>query len=183
MLLKMRFYQCLGFPGGSGGKEPSCKCRKQDLPESIAGSGRSPGEGHSNPLQCSCLSNPMDRGAWWVVVHGSQRVEHKLKWLSMQAHTHIVFRCKRGALHLKKIYKKCHRVLIKNKQEYSPQGCKRIRLDWATDKHTWGVSKWQWQPGWEPTEITVPGSFARHSDSVVISMTWELSLRKLFRRW
>ena len=52
-----------------------------------------------------------------------------------------------------------------------------------THKHTRGVSKWQCQPGWEPTEITVPGSFARDSDSVVISMTWELSLRKLFRRW
>ena len=52
-----------------------------------------------------------------------------------------------------------------------------------TDKHTWGVSKRQWQPGWEPTEIMVPGSFARDSDSVVISVTWELSLRKLFRRW
>ena len=31
--------------------------------------GRSPGGGHSNPLQCSCLENPMDRGAWWVTVH------------------------------------------------------------------------------------------------------------------
>ena len=32
--------------------------------------GRSPGEGHGNPLQCSCLENPMDRGAWWATVHG-----------------------------------------------------------------------------------------------------------------
>ena len=37
---------------------------------SIPGSGRSPGEEHSNPLQFSCLENPMDRGAWWAVVHG-----------------------------------------------------------------------------------------------------------------
>ena len=36
----------------------------------IPGSGRSPGGGHSNPLQCSCLENPMDRGAWWATVHG-----------------------------------------------------------------------------------------------------------------
>ena len=34
------------------------------------GSGRSPGEGHGNPLQYSCLDNSMDRGAWWASVHG-----------------------------------------------------------------------------------------------------------------
>ena len=37
---------------------------------SIPGSGRSPGEGNGNPLQCSCLGNPIDRGAWWATVHG-----------------------------------------------------------------------------------------------------------------
>ena len=36
----------------------------------ISGSGKSPGGGHGNPLQCSCLENPMDRGAWWAIVHG-----------------------------------------------------------------------------------------------------------------
>ena len=38
--------------------------------DSIPGSGRSPGDGNSNPLQYSCLENPMDRGAWWTTVHG-----------------------------------------------------------------------------------------------------------------
>ena len=37
---------------------------------SIPGSGRSPGGGHSNPLQYSCLENSMDRGPWWTIVHG-----------------------------------------------------------------------------------------------------------------
>ena len=37
---------------------------------SISGSGRSPGGGEGNPLQCSCLENPMDRGAWWNTIHG-----------------------------------------------------------------------------------------------------------------
>ena len=37
---------------------------------SISGLGRSPGEGNSNPLQDSCLGNPMDREAWWATVHG-----------------------------------------------------------------------------------------------------------------
>ena len=36
---------------------------------SIPGSGRFPGEGHGNPIQYSCLENPMERGAWWVIVH------------------------------------------------------------------------------------------------------------------
>ena len=36
----------------------------------IPGSGRFPGERHGNPLQYSCLENPMDRGAWWATVHG-----------------------------------------------------------------------------------------------------------------
>ena len=36
----------------------------------IPGLGRSPGEGNGNPLQYSCVENPMDRGAWWATVHG-----------------------------------------------------------------------------------------------------------------
>ena len=42
----------------------------------IPGSGSSPGGGHGNPLQYSCLENPMDRGAWWLQSVGSQRVRH-----------------------------------------------------------------------------------------------------------
>ena len=38
--------------------------------DSTPGSGRSPGEGNGNPLQYSCLENPMDRGTWWATVHG-----------------------------------------------------------------------------------------------------------------
>ena len=48
------------------------------------GSGRSPGEGNGNPLQCSCLGNPMERRAWWATVHGVTKSqtplsEHVLK--------------------------------------------------------------------------------------------------------
>ena len=42
-------------------------------PGSVPGSGRSPGGGSGNPLQYSCLENPMDRGAWWATVRGSQK--------------------------------------------------------------------------------------------------------------
>ena len=52
---------------GSDGKESACNVGD---PGSTPGSGRSPGEGNGNPLQYSCLENPMDRGAWWATVHG-----------------------------------------------------------------------------------------------------------------
>ena len=53
--------------GSSDGKESACKAGDLGL---IPGSGRSSGEGNGNPLQCSCLGNPMDRGAWWATAHG-----------------------------------------------------------------------------------------------------------------
>ena len=49
---------------------------------SIPGSGRSPGEENDNPLQYSCLENPMDRGAWWATVHGVAKSWTRLKRLS-----------------------------------------------------------------------------------------------------
>ena len=45
----------------------------------IPGSGRSPGEGHSNPLQYSCLENPMGKGARWAMVHGVSKSRTRLK--------------------------------------------------------------------------------------------------------
>ena len=65
----------LVFPHSSVGKE--CACNAGD-PGSIPGSGRSPGEGNGNPLQYSCLENPMDRGAWQATVHGDTSVRHDL---------------------------------------------------------------------------------------------------------
>ena len=56
----------MSFPGGSEVKASACNVG--DL-GSIPGSGRSHGEGNGNPLQYSCLENPMDRGAWWAAVH------------------------------------------------------------------------------------------------------------------
>ena len=52
---------------------------------SIPGLGRSPGGGNGNPLQYSCLGNPMDRGAWWATVHG---VAKSQTWLGTHACTH-----------------------------------------------------------------------------------------------
>ena len=57
----------LGFPGGSDGKETACNVGD---PGSIAGLGRPPEVGNSNPFQYSCLENSMDKGAWQATVHG-----------------------------------------------------------------------------------------------------------------
>ena len=51
----------MGFTGGSEDKESACNVRDLGL---IPGLGRSPGEGNGNPLQYSCLDNPMDQAAW-----------------------------------------------------------------------------------------------------------------------
>ena len=66
-LLLSPSYKLKGFHGGSEGKASACNVED---PGSIPGLGRSPGEGNGNPLQYSCLENPMDRGAWWATVHG-----------------------------------------------------------------------------------------------------------------
>ena len=57
---------------------------------SISGLGRSPGGGHGNPLQCSGLESPMDRGAWQATVHGVAKSQTRLKQLSMHPHRHII---------------------------------------------------------------------------------------------
>ena len=64
-----------GFPGGSDGKASACN---EGDPGSIPGLGRSPGEGNGNPLQYSCLENPMDRGPWEATVHGVTKSQTQL---------------------------------------------------------------------------------------------------------
>ena len=53
--LCLLLWPCLGFPGGARGKEPVCQCMRCKRHGLLSGSGRSPGEGHGNPLQYSCL--------------------------------------------------------------------------------------------------------------------------------
>ena len=61
------------------GKESACNAGDAG---SIPESGRSPGGGHGNPLQYSCLENAMDRGAWWATVHSVAKNHTRLKGLS-----------------------------------------------------------------------------------------------------
>ena len=65
----------LGFTGGSEVKASACNAGD---PSSIPELGRSPGEGNSNPLPCSCLENPMEGGAWWTAVHGVAKSRTRL---------------------------------------------------------------------------------------------------------
>ena len=61
-----------GFPGGSGIKNPPAACNAGDV-SSTPGLGRYSGGGNGNPLQYSCLESPMDREAWWAMIHGVEK--------------------------------------------------------------------------------------------------------------
>ena len=75
----------MGFPGGSEVKASACNVGDLGL---IPGSGRSPGEGNGNPLQYSCLENPMDGGAWWATYHPQGCKESDT---TEQLHFHFLF--------------------------------------------------------------------------------------------
>ena len=77
--MEENIHKLLGFLGASDGKESACNM--VDL-VSVPDLGRSPRGGHGNPLQYSCLENPMDRGAWRATVH---RVAKSLTLLSNSA--------------------------------------------------------------------------------------------------
>ena len=77
----------MGFPGGSEVKVSVCNTGDPGL---IPGSGRSPGEGNGNPLQDSCLENPMDREVWWATVHGVAKSRTRLSDLTHSLRRHII---------------------------------------------------------------------------------------------
>ena len=99
---------------------------------SVPGSGRSHGGGHGNPLQYSCLENPMDRGAWWATVTGSQRVRHD--WACMHIHLIITATSFPGGSVVKNIF--CQ--------------CRRHRFD------PW-FGKMPRRRKWQPTPVVLPG--------------------------
>ena len=76
MLLLYSFYFTWGY--ATGGSEVKASARNAGDLSSIPGLGRSPGEGTGNPLQYSCLENPMDGGAWWATVHGVAKSQTRL---------------------------------------------------------------------------------------------------------
>ena len=88
-LISLNYYY-ISLPGGSDGKDSTCNAGDLDW---IPGSGRSPGGGHGNPLQYSCLENSIKRGAWQATVYG---VGHN--WVTKHipylcAHTYFRITC------------------------------------------------------------------------------------------
>ena len=73
----------MGFPSGSVVKHPLANEGDAEDADSTPGSGISLGEGNGNPHQCSCLENPMNRGAWRVTVLGVAESWTQLKQLSL----------------------------------------------------------------------------------------------------
>ena len=80
MLLLVSYYRLQGFPGALDGTESACNSGDPGL---IPGSERALGEGNDYPFHCSCLENPMHRGAWWAKVHGVAK-----SWTQLSMHVH-----------------------------------------------------------------------------------------------
>ena len=77
------------YLGGISGKNSPANAADIIDTGLVPGSGRFPGGGYGNPLQYSCLENPMDRGAWLATVHRVAKSRTRLKQLSMHVHTRI----------------------------------------------------------------------------------------------
>ena len=76
------------FPGGTVIKNPPANAEDTGDPSSILGSGRSPGEGNANPLQYSCLENPMDGRVWQAIAHRVAK-----SWTQLSDFTHSLTHC------------------------------------------------------------------------------------------
>ena len=79
------------LPKGLSGKESACHAGDMGDTGSIRGLGRSPGEGNRNPLQLSCLKNPMDRGAWWTTAHGVTKSRTHVSTYSLRSFSSVQF--------------------------------------------------------------------------------------------
>ena len=77
----------MAFPGGSDGKASAYNVGN---PGSIPGLGGTPGEGNGNPLQYTCLENPMDGGAWSAAVHGVSNSRTRLSNFTFPFHFHAL---------------------------------------------------------------------------------------------
>ena len=92
----------MGFPGGSDGKESACSAGDLGL---ISGSGRSPEEGNSYPLQYSGMENYMDRGAWHATVHGVTKSQTRLNDIPYERIIHIIISQIISSIHVLQLLK------------------------------------------------------------------------------
>ena len=105
---------------------------------SIPGWGRSPGEGNGNPIQCSCLENHMDRGAWWAAVHGVTKSWTRVTW----SFRRVLFRSRSMGK------KWCLPCWFGGKEPTCQ--CRRCGFDY------W-VGKTPWRRKWQPTSLFLRG--------------------------
>ena len=101
-------------------KNPSANAGDARDVDLIPGWGRSPGERNGNPLQYSCLENPMDRGAWWAKFTGSQRVGQD--WACTHTHSHK----------LVSLFSSGNSNGQRSLEDYSPEGLKELNTTEAT---------------------------------------------------
>ena len=80
-----------GLPQWLSGKESACKAGDAGDMGSLPELRRSPGGGYGNPLQYSCLGNPMDRGAWWATVYTASKSHTRLKQLSTHTDLNAIY--------------------------------------------------------------------------------------------
>ena len=100
-LFYLFLYLILRLPWWLSGKESTCNVGDEGDVGSIPGSERSPGGGHENPLQCSCLENPMDRGAYRAAVYGVAKSQIRLSdWAGNES---VTGRKARGPKHQEEI--------------------------------------------------------------------------------
>ena len=121
-------------------KESTCNTGDASL---IPGLGRSPGEENGNPLQYSCLENPMDRGTWQARVHGIARVGHDL---------------------VLSFFLSCIKRFPGGSAVESTGQCRRRRFD------PW-VGKIPWRKKWQPTPVFLPGN-SHEQGSLVSYSPW-----------
>ena len=80
MDIQVAFISWQGFPGGTSEKNHLANPGDIKDPGSTPGLGKSPGGGHGNPLQYSCLETPMDRGDWWATIHSVAQSRTRMFW-------------------------------------------------------------------------------------------------------
>ena len=120
----------------------------------------SPGRGHGNPLQHSCLENPMERGAGWATVHGVEKSQTWLKQLSKHARIELIILTCRLCKVEKAMAPHSSTLAWKIPWTEEPGGVQsmgllRVRHDWATSLSVFTFMYWRRK--WQPTPVFLPG--------------------------
>ena len=120
-----------GSPSNSDSKESTCNAGDLGL---IPGLGRSAEEGHSNPLQYSCLENPMDRGAWQATIHRVEQSQTQLNQLSINTHTSVTW----VALDLSNTSEAPGKIQTATPQNYQSEPPKSLWAQILVHTQSWG---------------------------------------------